>query len=96
MRNESASPGAQLSVQVEPRCIAGKAYLSVRATNEEDSPVDIVLDTPFGQRTATGVARDGAPTSRSTRAPTRSPRARSSSPRATANRRRARRSSTTA
>jgi len=44
------APDLDLDVAVEPRCLAGQAYLAVRATNGEDSPVDVTLATSFGTR----------------------------------------------
>lgn len=43
-------PALPLDVTVQPRCLAGKAYLAVRATNTGGSPVDVTLSTPFGER----------------------------------------------
>jgi 5'-nucleotidase len=55
---EAGEPtGAVLTdVVVSPRCMAGKVYLAVKAVNGDDVPVDVVLSTPYGQRTVTGVA----------------------------------------
>ncbi|WP_454042278.1 discoidin domain-containing protein [Cellulosimicrobium sp. Marseille-Q8652] len=39
-----------LDAEVQPRCIAGQAYLAVRAANGEDSALDVTLATPFGTR----------------------------------------------
>ncbi|MBD5785942.1 GH92 family glycosyl hydrolase [Cellulosimicrobium terreum] len=50
--------GADLAVDVEAstRCMAGKVYVSVRATNGEDVPLTIRLVTPFGAKEFTDVA----------------------------------------
>ncbi|MBD8078608.1 VCBS repeat-containing protein [Cellulosimicrobium arenosum] len=40
-------PGA-LSVEAEARCLAGTAYVAVRAVNDGDEPVDVALRTEFG------------------------------------------------
>nr|WP_241744445.1 bacterial Ig-like domain-containing protein [Cellulosimicrobium arenosum] len=40
-----------LAVQASARCLAGRAYVAVRATNGEDVPVDVRLATPYGERT---------------------------------------------
>jgi len=37
------------------QCLAGTAYVAVRATNDDTVPVDVTLETPFGTRTVTGV-----------------------------------------
>ncbi|WP_251152098.1 alpha/beta hydrolase domain-containing protein [Cellulosimicrobium sp. Marseille-Q4280] len=44
-----------VSTQAQARCLAGRAYVAVRATNDESVPVDITLATPFGTRTVTDV-----------------------------------------
>ncbi|MBM7818811.1 alpha-L-arabinofuranosidase [Cellulosimicrobium cellulans] len=51
-----AAPELDLAVEVSPRCLAGKAYVAVRATNGEDVPVSVTLTTPFGQKTFADVA----------------------------------------
>ncbi|MFC8921132.1 ExeM/NucH family extracellular endonuclease [Cellulosimicrobium sp. NPDC057127] len=43
-------------VSVQVRCLAGTAYVAVRATNAEDVPLDVRLVTPFGERKFTKVA----------------------------------------
>ncbi|MBN0038579.1 family 43 glycosylhydrolase [Cellulosimicrobium cellulans] len=45
-----------LEVELSPRCLAGKVYLAVRATNAGDVPVDVTLTTPFGERSFADVA----------------------------------------
>ncbi|MBD5784598.1 discoidin domain-containing protein [Cellulosimicrobium terreum] len=42
--------GPAVSATVDTRCMAGKVYVAVRATNDDDGPVAITLDTPFGQK----------------------------------------------
>ncbi|MBD8080026.1 Ig-like domain-containing protein [Cellulosimicrobium arenosum] len=49
-------PELDLAVEVSPRCLAGKAYVAVRATNGEDVPVDVTLSTPLGEKSFDGVA----------------------------------------
>nr|WP_198526324.1 alpha-L-arabinofuranosidase C-terminal domain-containing protein [Cellulosimicrobium sp. MM] len=49
-------PELDLAVEVTPRCLAGKAYVAVRATNGEDVPVTLTLATPFGQKAFADVA----------------------------------------
>ncbi|MEV8027750.1 pullulanase-type alpha-1,6-glucosidase [Cellulosimicrobium funkei] len=50
--------GAELpvSVDVQTRCLAGKAYVAVRATNDGAVPVDVRLATPFGEKRVADVA----------------------------------------
>jgi len=45
-----------LTVTAEARCLAGSAYVAVRATSTADAPVDVELATPYGTRVVTGVA----------------------------------------
>ncbi|MBD5784808.1 DUF1080 domain-containing protein [Cellulosimicrobium terreum] len=44
-----------VSVTTDTRCMAGKAYVAVRATNDDTVPADITLSTPLGEKTVTGV-----------------------------------------
>ncbi|MDF2808156.1 MAG: hypothetical protein K0S43_3102, partial [Cellulosimicrobium sp.] len=44
-----------ISTTVQTRCLAGKVYVAVRATNDDTVPADITLTTPFGTKTVTGV-----------------------------------------
>ncbi|MBQ1051184.1 family 43 glycosylhydrolase [Micromonospora sp. C51] len=50
--------GAEVPVTVsaQARCVGGNAYLAVQARNDHDTPVDVVLETAYGQRSVTGVA----------------------------------------
>ncbi|QJW35823.1 discoidin domain-containing protein [Cellulosimicrobium protaetiae] len=52
------TPAGQLDldVEVQARCLAGQAYLAVRAANGEDSPVDVTLATAYGTREFADVA----------------------------------------
>ncbi len=59
---------APVAVTAETRCLAGKVYVAVRATNDGDAPLDVTLATPYGTRTVAAVAPGRAPTSRSRRA----------------------------
>jgi hypothetical protein len=45
-----------VTVTVQPRCIAGKAYLAVRAHNDHDSAVDLAVGTAYGDRAFVAVA----------------------------------------
>ncbi len=49
-------PTVELDVQVQTRCLAGKAYVAVRATNVGDQTAEVRLVTPFGERAVAGVA----------------------------------------
>lgn len=53
-----AAPGDGLAVDVtaQSRCLAGKAYVVVRAANGDDLPVDVTLATAYGSRSVDGVA----------------------------------------
>ncbi|MFC8921971.1 fibronectin type III domain-containing protein [Cellulosimicrobium sp. NPDC057127] len=54
---QRAAQGPELvEVTAQSRCLAGKAYVAVRATNGEDVPVDVTLATPFGTRQVADVA----------------------------------------
>ncbi|MBD5785089.1 metallophosphoesterase family protein [Cellulosimicrobium terreum] len=53
VRHDGAAPA--LDVEATSRCLAGKAYVAVRATNAVDTAVDVTLRTPFGSRTVTAV-----------------------------------------
>ncbi|MBD8078433.1 family 16 glycoside hydrolase [Cellulosimicrobium arenosum] len=44
-----------VSTTVQARCLAGKAYVAVRATNDDTVPADITLSTPFGEKTVADV-----------------------------------------
>ncbi|MBD8079679.1 alpha/beta hydrolase domain-containing protein [Cellulosimicrobium arenosum] len=48
--------GLAISRAAQSRCLAGKAYVAVRATNDDSVPVDITLTTPFGEKTVADVA----------------------------------------
>ncbi|MBD5785525.1 family 43 glycosylhydrolase [Cellulosimicrobium terreum] len=54
--DEPPAPELDLAVDVTPRCLAGKAYVAVRATNGEDVPVDVTLSTPYGEKAFAAVA----------------------------------------
>ncbi|MBD8079658.1 GH92 family glycosyl hydrolase [Cellulosimicrobium arenosum] len=51
---DAATPS--VDVQASTRCLAGTAYVAVRATNTGDVPADVTLSTPFGSRTFADVA----------------------------------------
>ncbi|MCB7135086.1 GH92 family glycosyl hydrolase [Cellulosimicrobium marinum] len=45
-----AAPTLDVEVTTSTRCLAGKAYVAVRATNGEDVPLAIRLVTPYGSK----------------------------------------------
>ncbi|MGM7423814.1 family 43 glycosylhydrolase [Cellulosimicrobium sp. CpK407] len=53
---DAAAPAVELDVTASARCLAGKAYVAVRATNSGDVPADVTLATPFGTRVVEDVA----------------------------------------
>lgn len=53
---QSRDGGPAVSVEASARCLAGKAYVAVRATNGGGAPVDLALTTPYGGRTFSAVA----------------------------------------
>lgn len=44
------------SVDVTPRTLAGKAYLSIEVVNDADVPVDVAVTTPYGKKSFAQVA----------------------------------------
>ncbi|MBD8077637.1 ThuA domain-containing protein [Cellulosimicrobium arenosum] len=44
------------TAQAQVRDLAGRDYLAVRVANEEDTPVDVTVTTPYGERTFEDVA----------------------------------------
>ncbi len=53
---ERAEPSVDVSVTAEPRCVAGRAVLAVRAVNDESVAVRLALESPYGSRTFASVA----------------------------------------
>ncbi|XVU21242.1 OmpL47-type beta-barrel domain-containing protein [Actinoplanes sp. CA-054009] len=51
-----AAPGFQVVAEAKAQCIAGKAYVSVTARNNDDQPLTVELITPYGTKTVTGLA----------------------------------------
>ncbi|WP_265521469.1 sialidase family protein [Oerskovia flava] len=51
-----AASAVDLAVAATVRCTAGKAYLALTARNTGDEPVDVVLSSPYGERSVTAVA----------------------------------------
>ncbi|MBD5785112.1 glycoside hydrolase N-terminal domain-containing protein [Cellulosimicrobium terreum] len=52
---DADEPGPAVSVEAQTRCLAGRAYVAVRATNDDDEALDVTLATPYGTRTVTAV-----------------------------------------
>ncbi len=52
-------PTLAVDVTVSTRCLAGKAYVAVRAENGEDVPLAIRLVTPFGTKESSRRRRAG-------------------------------------
>ncbi|MEU5550360.1 family 43 glycosylhydrolase [Micromonospora sp. NPDC047793] len=49
-------PEVPVTVTVQTRCVAGKAYVAVQARNDHDAAVDVVLESAYGQRSVSAVA----------------------------------------
>lgn len=45
-----------VTVTASVRCLGGKAYLAVQARNDSDAPVEITVETPYGNRSFPAVA----------------------------------------
>jgi len=56
----TAPAGPAVTARAEVRCLAGKAYVAVAATNDDDAPVDVRVVTPFGTRDYAGVQPGGS------------------------------------
>ncbi|MHA7617515.1 metallophosphoesterase family protein [Cellulosimicrobium cellulans] len=54
-----AEDGLVVETTARTQCLAGTAYVAVRARNADTVPMDVTLSTPFGERTVSGV-RPGA------------------------------------
>ncbi|MFD6754861.1 DUF6351 family protein [Micromonospora gifhornensis] len=52
-------PVLPVTVTVQARCIAGRAYVAVQARNDHDAPVDVALETAHGERSFADVAPGG-------------------------------------
>ncbi|SCF06331.1 Carbohydrate binding domain-containing protein [Micromonospora haikouensis] len=51
-----AEPELPVTASAQTRCVGGRAYVAVQATNGHTAPVDITLETAYGTRTVTAVA----------------------------------------
>lgn len=47
-RAEPAGPAVDITV--EPRCLAGKVSVAVRVLNQDSTPLDITVETPYGNK----------------------------------------------
>ncbi|MBD8080123.1 carbohydrate binding domain-containing protein [Cellulosimicrobium arenosum] len=57
VRTAVAAAGApEVAAEASARCMAGKAYVAVRATNEGDDPVSVTLATSYGTKAFAAVA----------------------------------------
>ncbi|OLT53550.1 hypothetical protein [Cellulosimicrobium sp. CUA-896] len=52
---EEAQQGVATSAVVQTRCLAGKPYLAVRVTNDDEAALDVELATPYGSKTVEAV-----------------------------------------
>ncbi len=48
--------GVATTAVVETRCLAGKPYLAVRVTNDDDVALDVDVETAYGSKSFTDVA----------------------------------------
>ena len=53
---EEADLGVATTAVVETRCLAGKPYLAVRVTNDDEVALDVDVETAYGSRSFTDVA----------------------------------------
>ena len=53
---EAPEPSSAVSVEIKPRTLLGKAYLSVAVTNTAEVPVRVVVSTTYGNKTFATVA----------------------------------------
>ncbi|MGA7148667.1 MAG: hypothetical protein WBX17_09295 [Microbacterium sp.] len=49
-------PSLDVSAEASTRCVAGKAVVTVKSTNDEDAPVSLVVNSTFGSKTFASVA----------------------------------------
>ncbi len=52
----TGQPELPVTASAQTRCVGGRAYVAVQATNGHTAPVDITLETAYGTRTVTAVA----------------------------------------
>ncbi|WP_431882660.1 family 43 glycosylhydrolase [Micromonospora gifhornensis] len=52
-------PELPVTVTAQPRCVAGRAYLAVQVRNDHDAPVDVTVQTAYGERVFAAVAPGG-------------------------------------
>ncbi|WP_069385552.1 LamG-like jellyroll fold domain-containing protein [Cellulosimicrobium cellulans] len=56
----ASTPASPVEVTAQARCLAGKAYVAVRATNTSDAAVAVELSTPYGSKASDAVAPDAS------------------------------------
>lgn len=54
-RADDAQDGLDVSASASTRVVAGKQYVSVKVTNNEDVPVDVVVETAYGSKSFSAV-----------------------------------------
>ncbi|WP_067872153.1 NPCBM/NEW2 domain-containing protein [Agromyces aureus] len=54
--DEAGPAGPEMTATVGTKCIASKAYVTVKATNEESTPVSVKLQSPYGEKSFASVA----------------------------------------
>src|SRR5690606_30315489 len=52
----SIEPALEFTVEAGARCVVGRAVATVRVFNEDDVPMSVVIDTPYGARSFDDVA----------------------------------------
>jgi hypothetical protein len=55
VKDLTAAEELAVDATVQVRCLAGKAYVAVRATNADTVAADVTLTTPFGEKVVAGV-----------------------------------------
>ncbi|MET8045709.1 family 43 glycosylhydrolase [Micromonospora sp. NPDC005215] len=53
---QAATLELPVTVTASARCVGGKVYVAVQARNDNDTPVGIALETPYGERSFAAVA----------------------------------------
>ncbi|WP_255365164.1 PQQ-dependent sugar dehydrogenase [Cellulosimicrobium sp. I38E] len=52
----AGEPAPDVTVTAQARCLAGNAYVAVRVLNEDEVPLTVTLETPYGSKTFENVA----------------------------------------
>src|SRR5690606_21933867 len=53
-------PELDVVAVADVRCVVGRVVATVRVTNNDDVPVDVVVDSPYGTRSSTDVGAGGS------------------------------------